>query len=291
MLSLFWMVDANAQAVLRFQEHINAHAHVLGDIVSISQSHQQLMQLALDSTPKAGEQITKEQIIQWISNKSEAFDYQWRGKQRARIEQNINSTGQELYNKAQAALEQHLKRHYDSIKLTVKGTIKDSEYPLSELQVEIPASLPPAKQICVRLRHGKHSIPVWFSVNAYKSVLVAAHPIKNRTTIQRTDFMLKKRNIAGLSEQPLTQLPETAWLTKTINKGHILTARDVINTPQILRGHTIEVKVKTRGISILSNAIAQNDGYTGQVIRLKNPSSNKYFAAKITAPGKAEISS
>ncbi len=290
MLSLPLALQAHAQAVLRFQEHISAHPKYLGDIISISKQHQGLMKLPLDSSPTTGELISKEQVIQWINHKAGTIDYQWRGKKSTRVQQQIQSTGKELLNKAQTALEQRLKSQYDVIKLTAKNTIKDSEYPLSEFQVELPDSHPPAKQICVWLKHGKRSIPVWFAVRAYKSVLVAARPIKNRSTLKPSDVILIKRNIAGLHENPLSKLPQSGWLKKSINKGHILMQSDVVNMPQILRGHNIQVQVKTHGISILSDAIAQHDGYTGQVIRLKNPASNKYFVAKVTAPGKAEVS-
>lgn len=290
MLSLPLAIQANAQTILRFQEHISAHPQYLGDLISISTPHQDLMKLPLDSYPKAGELISKEQIIQWISHKAGSIDYQWRGKKSAQVQQTIKTTGKELLDKAQTALVQHLKSQYDSIKLTAKGTIKDSEFPLSEFQVELPDAYPPAKQICVRLKQGKRSTPVWFAVSAYKSVLVAAHPIKNRTRLQQSDLTLIKHNIAGLHEPPLSTLPESAWLKKSISKGHVLTQADVVNIPQVLRGQTIQVQVKTHGISIVSNAIAQNDGYTDQIIRLKNPASDKYFIAKVTAPGKAEIS-
>ncbi|MBL7479159.1 flagellar basal body P-ring formation chaperone FlgA [Legionella bononiensis] len=291
MIPFVFFVQAHAEAVMRFQKHITPHAQYLGDLVDISSDRSDLMKLPLDSHPKPGEIMSKKQIIDWVTKKTGSLDYQWKGKSTALVQRLIQTTGNELRHKAQIALEHQFKSRYDSMTLSPKGTIKDSEFPLSEFHIEIPEAYPPAKQICVRLSHGKHTIPIWFKISAFQSVLVAKYPISNRTQLHKTDFILKKRNIAGLRDKPLTKLPQAIWLKKSITKNHILIESDVAPTPQIIKGQWVQVTVMNRSISLLSRAIAEHDGYTGQLIRMKNPLSNKYFVARVTAPHQAEVSS
>jgi flagella basal body P-ring formation protein FlgA len=291
-LALIWVQHQTyAQTVMRFQSHISTHARCLGDLILISNERSELMQLPLDNHPKAGALITKDQIIQWLSYKTRALDYQWKGKNTALVQQNIQTTGAALLNNATKALENHLKKKYASITLSAQGTVKDSEFPLSDFHAEIPSAYPPAKHVCVHLNRAKASIPVWFKVSAYQSVLVARHPIKNRTPLKKSDFILSLRNVAGLKANPLTQIPPSHWLKKAIHKDHILIASDIMNSPAVIKGHWVQITVQNKGISLVSKALAQNDAFIGQTARMKNPESNKYFVARVTAPNQAEISS
>ena len=248
--------------------------------------------IPLDSQPKAGQKITKQSIIHWIKSKKGSFNYKWKGKNTAVIQQLTRTTGIDLLNKAQSALKNHLeKQKYDSIVLTTKAHLKDSPLPLSAFTVLIPNEYPTAKQVCVRLNSGKHSIPVWFRVKAYQKVLVARYKIKNHTVVNAKDFILEKRNIAGLKETPYTQMPQTVWLKKSINSDRILTQKYLTDTPAVIKGQSVQVKVLNHGVSIITEAIAQHDGSIGQKIRVKNAQTNKYLVAVVTAPNQAEIPS
>ncbi|KGP63291.1 hypothetical protein EP47_09165 [Legionella norrlandica] len=282
-------VHGNTQVVMRFQPHITPHARLLGDIVLISEENEHWMAIPLASQPKAGEQISKKQIIQWLIRKNGQFTYLWRGKNRALIQQSILTKGNDLINKAESTLKQQLLQRYESVELTVKTKVKNTEFPLSSYRVDLPKNDPPARQICVRLNHDNHSIPVWFTIKTYQKVLVAKYKIKTYTPAHESHFVLQKRNIAGLRSKPLTELPPKSWLKNSINKNQILTQDDLIKIPQIIKGQSVEVTVQHKGISLSIEAIAQSNGYKGQLIRMLNPASHKFFIAQITAPNKAEI--
>lgn len=292
MLPLSLVYSAHAHMILRFQPHITAHAQRLADLVFISNDKQDWMNIPLDSQPTAGEYLSKDQVIQWLIQKNGSFEYQWKGKKTALIEQNTLTSGKQLLNKAQKALLQQLNKTYDAaVEPDSKTLPKDSEFSLADFHVELPVINPPTKHICVRLVREKRSIPIWFRVKVWQKVLVTPKKIKSRTLVQETDFVLKKRNIAGLKAKPLTHLPETHWLSKSLNKNQILTQDQLTQTPQVIKGEAVQIKVSTHGISITAKAIAQNDGYTGQIIQMKNPDTNKYFAARIIASNQAEITS
>ncbi|CAM2805102.1 flagellar basal body P-ring formation chaperone FlgA [Legionella worsleiensis] len=291
MICSVFYVPAYAKAVMFFQKHITPNARILGDVVSITNDENKLMQIPLDSHPNPGETINKKQIIEWITQKKGAIDIKWQGKSTTLVQQKIQTTGDELRHKAQTELEHRLKNKYDSITLIPKGQVKDSEFPLAEFHTELPESDLPAQQICVMLIHGKRSVPVWFKVSAFQNVLVAKNSMKSRTRLHQSDFILEKRNIAGLKNKPLTQLPKDFWLKNSIKTHQILKISDVAPVPQIIRGQRVKITVFNKGIFLRSEAIAQHDGYTGQFVRMKNPLSDKYFVAQVIAPHQAEISS
>lgn len=279
-------------SILRFKPQITTHAHHLSDLLVITDDKDHLAAIPLDSQPRVGERITKKQIFNWIKNKRNLNDYKWRGKKTAVIEQLTLTAGIDLRNKAQLALNSQLeKQEYSHVELTTKAKLKGSTLPLSAFTAQITNDYPTAKKVCVRLNSGKHSIPVWFNVKAYQEVLVAQHQIKNRTIVHEDDFILKKRNIAGLKDTPFNKLPPTVWLLKTINTNQILTQKQVTETPSVIKGQSVQVTVLNHGVSIITEAVAQKDGYIGQAIRMKNTLTNKYFVAVITAPSQAEITS
>ena len=291
-VAFFLAYQVNAQTIIRFKPNITTQAQRLGDLLIITDDSHHLANLPLDSKPRLGQRITKKQITEWLKNKTNLVTYKWRGKKTAVIRQLTLTAGVDLFNKAQLALKNNLEQQgYSPIELTSKAKLKGSILPLSAYTVEIIDHYPPAKKVCVRLNAGKHSIPVWFSVKAYQEVLVAQHPIKKRTEVHENDFILKKRNIAGLNDKPFTQMPQTTWLKKSINTNQILSPTFVAETPSVIKGKSVQVTVLSQGVSIVTEAIAQNDGHVGQKIRMKNLSTNKYFVAVVTAANQAEITS
>lgn len=291
-LTLLLTQQSNAQTTIRFQPNITPNVHYLGDVLLITHDKNNLAKLPLDSTPITGQQITKKQIMSWIKNKKGHFSYQWRGKKNAVVKQRIKTSGIDLLSKAQTELKNQLQaQDYSRIELISKTKLKGSAVPLSAFKAKISGQYPSAKRVCVRLNYNKRSIPIWFTVKAYKKVLVAKHKIKHHTALHADDFIIKERNIAGLKALPYSQLPSAMWLQKTINADQILTAKQLIATPAVTKGQKIQIKVVNRGISLTTEAIAQHDGYIGQTVRMKNVQTNKFFRAVVTSSNQAEISS
>lgn len=290
LILLLAMLPAQAQTVLRFQAQISPQAKAVGDLLLITPDTQHWSKIKLDSQPADGARLNKQQVISWLQNKVGVFSYQWKGKNTAHIHIRVRSTAAELLNKAQHALAQQLKKDaYSQVVLNSKTLLKDSDIPLNNFSVQLPKGYPVAKRVCVHLNYKKRAIPVWFSVKAYQSVLVAQHKIKQHTLLHSKDVVMQRRNIAGLKNPPLSQLPTALWLTRSINKNQILSQDDLRNQPEVLQGQKVGVHVRQHGISIMLEALAQNDAYLGQTVRMQNPQTNKYFVATVTGKKQAEI--
>lgn len=287
---LLAMFPVQAETVLRFQAHITPQAKRVGDLLLITPDPHHWSKIILDSQPQDGTHLNKKQIITWLHAKVGVFNYQWKGKNTAVIRITARSKSHDLLNKAHQALVQHLKNQaYSQVVLNSKTLLKDSDIPLTDLSVQLPKGYPITKRVCVHLNYKKRSIPVWFSVKAYQSVFIAQHKMKQHTQLHPEDVALQRRNIAGLKNPPLSQFRQTVWLTRSINKNQILTQDDVRNTPEVMQGQKINVNVRHQRISIMMEALAQNDAYLGQAVRMKNLQTNKYFVATVTGKNQAEI--
>lgn len=286
-LGLFIM-PVQAQNILRFKAHISTDAKVLGDLLLTD--NPELSALPLDSAPRAHQRIEKEQIIAWIETHKGALSYQWKGKNSAVVQALTQSTGQELLDKAQAALRLDLEtKHYESIEIKAKAIPNANTMPASAFEVLLPKHYPPASLVCVKLAYQNSILPIWFSVKAYQKVLVARQNIKAHTASTADDFVLKTRNITGLKSSPIGHLAKNIWLNKSINKHQILTTENLSPMPKVLKGQSVQIKIISEGISISTEAIAQQDGYVGQAVLMKNKSSNKPFNAIVTAANQAEV--
>ena len=282
---------AQAQVVLRFHEKINAQATTLGDVIRIEGDNQHWSQLKLDSRPQAGESLSREQIIQWMSARLGHFDWQWRGKTQTTIRQTLQSSEQALLEKAQQVLMQELSKAYSRVELKVLSHPKGSEYPIGSFHTRVKIISPTAKRVCVWLSNDHQELAVWFSVNAYQRVLVANQNKAYHTQAHADDFSWQERNVAGLSNQPCIRLPEKAWLTTTLQRNQILLTNQISEAPQIRQGEKVQVNIYNHGITSATEAFALSDGYVGQMIGMKNPANQKTFVAKVSGNQQVEIRS
>jgi flagella basal body P-ring formation protein FlgA len=197
---------------------------------------------------------------------------------------------QKLIIKARIELMEQLKKQkYTQLHITPKSRQVSPSLSLSNLKIQIKDRYPPLKQICVRLSDGKHSSSVWFKIKAYQRVLVAKNSIKSRTILSTYDFIIENKNVAGLKSAPFQQVPVQAWLKKSISKGTILTEAHLKTKPDIVKDQSVQVHIKSQGITVSAEAIAQHDGYSGHAIKIKNPRSNTSFRGVVIAPNEVEV--
>lgn len=282
----FYTTLAQAQLCLRFQAHINTQAKVLGDVLIINDKS--LAKRPLDSSPKANSIIRKEQIVTWL--KLTDKQYQWKGKNRARIEAAAQSSSEQLIHKAEAALRAELEPyHLQKLQLVPKNKPHASEFPLSAFTVHMDKKYPPPQQLCVWLQYKKTAIPVWFKVIAYQKILVARTPLKSHRAVKQTEFMLKELNIAGLKNKPYQHLQTALWLKKTLHQNEVLDETHLKALPEVVKGQSVHLKIISQGVSITTEAIAQHDAYKGQKVSMRNPRSNKTFMALVTDLNQVEV--
>ena len=280
-----------AEITLRFQSYIKNQATTLGDVLHIENAPHHWENLRLESHPSPGEIITKDKMMTWMTQRLGPFKSKWQGKTRIQVMQSTQSSGKLLIKKANIALSDKLKSHYQHMNLKPLSHPNNSDYAVNDFKVKMSVSYPVSKRVCVWLIHKNSRIPVWFKVKAYRNVLVAKRDLHSNTPIQDHAFSWKKRNIAGLTSPPAKSLPNHLWLTSPLKRDEILLDNQLKHPPLIIKGQAITVTVHHHAITLVVDGVAITDGSLGQVITVKNPRSRQTFVATISGVQQAVMNS
>jgi flagella basal body P-ring formation protein FlgA len=135
------------------------------------------------------------------------------------------------------------------------------------------------------------SVPVWFSVKAYRPVLVSQRNRGARDSVDASDFAVEQRDVAALSSLPL---PVDADVTRmrarhVITAGRIVLKQDLEEMPQVLRGQEVTVDVKHGAVEIETSAVALREARLGEPVTLQNPTSHMTYAARVVGQGRAAV--
>ena len=96
-------------------------------------------------------------------------------------------------------------------------------------------------------------------------------------------------NIAGLKYKPYQKLPPNIWLKRALRKNSILSEEYLDSLPQVIKGQKVHIKILGPSIALDMEATAQDDGYLGQTIKIKNTNNSKIFTALVTASNQAKV--
>ncbi len=289
LLTLSTLLYANVE--VRFQPMVRSDSTHLGQVLLFTPAEKQLSMLPLDNLLIGQSMLSQAQIIAWLEQTTHRDDYSWQGKTTVLIKQITQSSSDALIATAQAHLLAILQQeHYDAIQLNAKTKPTASVVPLAALKVEIKNSYPARKRMCVRLYNEHHIIPIWFEVHAQQSVLVARTDINKRTLLKADDFVLEQRDITGLSQTPYQVMPHHSMLKKALHAHEILTPEHIMPMPLIMKNSKTKLYIHSLGITITTEAIAQEDGYLGQNIALHPQNTKKSIRALVIAPNEAEVS-
>jgi len=282
----------SAATDVRFQPFILSKASTLGELVEIVPENADWAALRLESHPRAGEFLEKDTLLNWISRKTGARDLRWLGKHTMRVYGDIHSKGHELAKLAKNGLLKELSStDVSEVELQILNSVPDSEKEIHEFRADVLLRQPVPKRVCVWLKAEGEKHPVWFKIKTWSNVWVAKRRIPSHQPINADDFTLVSKEIAGLSDLPVAHLPAKQRLKHGLAQNEILLGKNIEPVPQIQKGQSINVLIKEQGLTIHVQALAEQDGHTGEMIKLKNSNSNKSFYARVTANQQAEISS
>jgi flagella basal body P-ring formation protein FlgA len=135
------------------------------------------------------------------------------------------------------------------------------------------------------------SAPVWFSVKAYRLVLVSQKNRVARDSVDAGDFVVEERDVAALSSVPLAVDADLARMRarRLIAAGRIVLQDDLEEMPQVLRGQEVTVEVKHGAVEIETSAVAMREARLGEPVTLQNPSSHLTYAARVVGQGRAAV--
>jgi flagella basal body P-ring formation protein FlgA len=151
-------------------------------------------------------------------------------------------------------------------------------------------------RVCVwmSLNRGGHSagsVPVWFSVKAFRPVLVSQRSRAAHAKVGADDFTVDDRDVAMLSGIPLDVQADLAQLRvrHAIPSGHIVVRTDLEPIPPVLRGQAVNVEVRYGSVDIETVAVALREARFGESVTLQNPDSRMFYAARVVGQGRALV--
>ena len=138
---------------------------------------------------------------------------------------------------------------------------------------------------------GAGSAPIWFSVKAYRPVLVSQRNRGARDSVDVSDFAVEERDVAPLSSVPLAVDADVTRMRArhVITAGRIVLKEDLEEMPPVLRGQEVTVEVRHGAVEIETSAVALREARLGEPVTLQNPTSHMTYAARVVGQGRAAV--
>jgi flagella basal body P-ring formation protein FlgA len=149
---------------------------------------------------------------------------------------------------------------------------------------------------CVRVRLKSsdgtwRTVPVWFSVRALRPALVAQRRLGAHDAPSAVDFVPQVVDVAalpGIPARPDVEL-KNLRMRRDVWSGHVLLERDLESVPEIERGQQVEVTVRVGTVAIETSALALSEARMGDLVSLRNPTSNERYFAHVVGRGEAVL--
>ena len=232
-----------------------------------------------------------------ITGSSHSFS--WKGSKRVLITRKSVLYKAESYTSiAKSYLHNKLSENYSDVELKPVGVISDIYLPSGTIRFSprINTFTNLTKRVCIWLDvevAGKQwaTLPVWFSVKAYRDVYVSKSKQGQHKIIDLNEFEVVRHDVAGLTDAPiLSLLDQNKYrLKKRLDKGKVLTKQYLEMAPDVVKGQEVVVNVWHKEIKMQVTAIAEDNGFMGDVITLQNKRSAETFKAVVIGPSRLEI--
>jgi flagella basal body P-ring formation protein FlgA len=134
------------------------------------------------------------------------------------------------------------------------------------------------------------TVPVMAEVAMTKSVVVARRPINRGTMVRAEDVGLEERRFTKIEDVGLTTTASVLGreAKRYMDRGAMLTTRDVQAMPLVRRGDYVTVWFHRGGLTVRGSAKALKEGGQGDRIEVKADPGNQVYAAVVSGPRTVE---
>ncbi len=149
------------------------------------------------------------------------------------------------------------------------------------------------KRSAVRLRSRASAKPagtlIWFAVSGLQSMLTARSEIRALAPLAREASEYEPRDAMALVCEPIRSPEALAGMRARVRipAGAVICAESIEQRPAVGRGEQVTVVSTSGAVTITGRAVAQQDGWIGEVLRVKSPSSGEIYAAAVS--GEREV--
>jgi flagella basal body P-ring formation protein FlgA len=128
---------------------------------------------------------------------------------------------------------------------------------------------------------GEYQIQITCSV--MREVLVSTRRFNRADPVSASDFQIQTRDILDVNGTPVraSAALDGIQTRSPISEGQVLCTRDIEERPLVHKGQVVEAVAVEGKMRIAVKAVAMEDGREGDLINVRNSSSNKDIQAKI----------
>jgi flagella basal body P-ring formation protein FlgA len=126
-------------------------------------------------------------------------------------------------------------------------------------------------------------VPVHFNVRVFEYVVIAKNKMGRKQQLTRENLFIARRDttrIRGMTFSSIDDLRDMTTIA-SVQANTILTDNIVETPPTIKQGSLVKLIIKRSGFKIVTKGLAQQAGYKGEVIKVKNLNSKKMLYGSI----------
>ena len=164
----------------------------------------------------------------------------------------------------------------------------------TKLQAFLPTSAPLVGKITVGVRctSGKPwTVYVPAQIDVYENVLTSARPLLRGQPITANDIMVSRQKARQRSQSYFHEPKQILGMVtkRSIPEGKAFSLQ-LIEAPRlVLRGEDVSLVAETEYLSVRMKGKALSDGAAGDVIKVKNVTSNRIVEGVVTATGEVKV--
>ncbi len=134
-------------------------------------------------------------------------------------------------------------------------------------------------------------VPVNFKVRVFEYVAISKKRIGRHRNLSRENIFIDKRETTNMRGIAFSSMKDIIgkMTTRAVQPNTILTEGIVEIPPTVTQGSLIKLFITAKGFKIVTKGLAQQTGYTGEVIKVQNLDSKKILYGKIIDSDKIQI--
>ncbi len=120
-------------------------------------------------------------------------------------------------------------------------------------------------------------VPVYFNVRVFEFVAITKRKMRRKQQITRENLFIARRDTTRMRGMAFSSIDDLKGMTTIapVQANTILTDHMVEIPPTISQGSLVKLIVKRSGFKIVTKGLAQQTGYKGDVIKVRNVNSKK----------------
>lgn len=135
------------------------------------------------------------------------------------------------------------------------------------------------------------SIFVPITINVFSKVAIVTESLHKGDVLTRENTTLSRVNTSVLSSGHIENINKVLGkaITRPLRRGDNIRMSYLDEADVVRRGDPVTIEVKSSAISVATLATALNDGYVGEMIKVRNNRSKRVVDAKVTGPGQVLV--